>query len=240
MRTAAKNPYVSIIIPTYMEEKYLAPTLESIFSQKVDFDFEVIVSDATSPDRTGEIARKFGAKLVLGPKTTIPEGRVIGVREAKGDIFVFATGDNIYTPGWLANLVAPFADKGVSAVVGKIMLQNSTSIERCFTNRLMWPAAKLLPKLGSYYAHGEALAIRRSVYDSVGGIVVSMVTSDDTDLIRKASKKGRIFYADKSLVLTSRRRFDKWGMPYFLYFHTVNYFQLNFLGKTFGEYEAIR
>ncbi|HQT45504.1 MAG TPA: glycosyltransferase family 2 protein, partial [Candidatus Micrarchaeota archaeon] len=126
MQTAEKKPYVSIIIPTYMEEKYLAPTLESIFSQKADFDFEVIVSDATSPDRTGEIAKKFGAKLVLGPKTTIPDGRVIGTKAAKGEIFVFATGDNIYTPGWLENLVSPFKDPRVAASVGKIMLQNSS------------------------------------------------------------------------------------------------------------------
>ncbi len=240
MQKAAKNPYVSIIIPTYMEEKYLEATLESIFSQKVNFDFEVIVSDASSPDKTGDIAKMYGARLVLGPKTTIPDGRVIGAKAAKGEILLFATGDNIYTPGWLENLISPFNDKGVCAVVGKIMLQDSSLPETIFTNVFLWPGAKLFSKLGSFYAHGEALAVRRSVYDAVGGIIPTMVTSDDTDLTRKASKLGRIIYADNSLVLTSRRRFDKWGWLYFLYFHTLNYFQINFFGKTFREYEAIR
>ncbi|MFA5106334.1 MAG: glycosyltransferase [Candidatus Micrarchaeia archaeon] len=234
------RPYASIVMPTYMEEKYLGPTLESIFSQKVDFTFEVIVSDASSTDKTGEITRKYGARLVLGPKTNIADGRRIGAQASKGEILIFATGDNIYTPGWLANLVAPFKDAGVAAVVGKIMLQDSSAAEKAFANLVLWPGAKLFSKIGSYYAHGEALAIRRSVYDDVGGINIALVTSDDTELVMRASRKGRIFYADKSLVLTSRRRLDKWGRLYFLYFHVINYFQLNFLGRAFGEYEPIR
>lgn len=223
-----------------MEEKYLGPTLESIFSQKVDFPFEVIVSDASSTDSTGDIARKYGARLVLGPKTNIADGRRIGAQAAAGEILIFATGDNDYTGGWLANLVAPFRDAKVVAVVGKIMLQDSSATEKAFASLILWPGAKLFSKIGSYYAHGEALAIRRSVFDAIGGVNTALVTSDDTDLIMRASKKGRIFYADNSLVLTSRRRLDKWGRLYFLYFHTVNYFQLNFLGRTFGEYEPIR
>ena len=57
----AKGPKVSIVIPTYMEEKYLAATLESITSQKPGFDFEIVVSDAHSTDATAKIAKSYGA-----------------------------------------------------------------------------------------------------------------------------------------------------------------------------------
>ncbi|MEN6592532.1 MAG: glycosyltransferase family A protein, partial [Methanobacterium sp.] len=56
---------ISIIIPTYNEEEYLPYLLESIKRQ--DFtDYEVIVADAHSTDKTREIAKSFGAKIVDG------------------------------------------------------------------------------------------------------------------------------------------------------------------------------
>ena len=53
---------VSIVVPTYNEEKYLPRLLASIKAQ--DFrDFEIIVADTPSEDRTAAIARRFGCKL---------------------------------------------------------------------------------------------------------------------------------------------------------------------------------
>jgi glycosyltransferase involved in cell wall biosynthesis len=52
---------VSIGIPVYNGEKYLAETLESALAQSVD-DFEIVVSDNASTDRTSEICRSYQAK----------------------------------------------------------------------------------------------------------------------------------------------------------------------------------
>ena len=57
---------LSIIIPTLNEEKYLPLLLEAIKKQKVDGNLEIIVADAGSQDRTIEIARDFGCKIVPG------------------------------------------------------------------------------------------------------------------------------------------------------------------------------
>ena len=57
-------PKISIVIPSLNEEKFLPILLESITKQTFK-DFEVIIADAGSKDNTVEIAKKFGAKVVI-------------------------------------------------------------------------------------------------------------------------------------------------------------------------------
>ncbi len=83
---------ISIIIPTKNEEKYLPQLLESIKKQTVQ-PYEIIVADAGSTDRTVEIAKKYGAKVVKGGLPGV--GRNNGARAAKGDIFVFLDADTV-------------------------------------------------------------------------------------------------------------------------------------------------
>jgi glycosyltransferase involved in cell wall biosynthesis len=240
MDALGDRPLVSIIVPTYMEEKYLPETLRSIREQQVDFSYEIIVADAKSKDRTQQIAAEFGAKVVLCPKSTVAEGRVTGIKEARGEIYILATGDNNYSPGWLKNMVAPFADEKVVVVIGKIMLAGGNRMENFFSDRILFPSAELMTKFGMYYAHGEAFAIRRSVYEQVGGIDPKKVTGDDTELAMKSAELGTVFYQSKALVYTSRRRVDEWGPIYFVCFHVVNYFRTNIFKKPLATYDVIR
>ena len=81
---------LSIVIPTKNEENYLPRLLESIRSQ-VFSDYEVIVADAASTDRTREVAVKFGAKVVEGG---LPgPGRNRGAEAAQGDRLLFLDAD---------------------------------------------------------------------------------------------------------------------------------------------------
>lgn len=54
-----KNPLVSVIVLTYNQEKYIAECLKSILEQDFDFEFEVIIGEDSSNDRTGLICRNF-------------------------------------------------------------------------------------------------------------------------------------------------------------------------------------
>lgn len=56
---------ISIIVPTKNEERYLPGLLKSIKKQTVQ-PYEIIVADAGSTDRTVEIAKKYGAKVIKG------------------------------------------------------------------------------------------------------------------------------------------------------------------------------
>ena len=56
---------ISVIIPTLNEEEYLPVVLRSVKRQGIK-DLEIIVADAASKDRTVEIAKSFGCKVVKG------------------------------------------------------------------------------------------------------------------------------------------------------------------------------
>ena len=77
-----KNMILSIIIPTYNEEEYLPVLLESIKKQNFN-DYEVIVADANSTDRTREIAKEYGCLIVDGGLPAV--GRNNGAKVAKGE-----------------------------------------------------------------------------------------------------------------------------------------------------------
>ena len=81
---------LSIIIPTYNEEDYLPVLLDSIKEQNFD-DYEVLVADANSKDRTREIAEEYGCIVVDGGLPAV--GRNNGAKVAKGDILLFLDSD---------------------------------------------------------------------------------------------------------------------------------------------------
>ena len=77
---------LSIIIPTYNEEEYLPKLLYSIKEQEFK-DYEIIVADAGSVDRTREIAESNGCKVIEGGLPAV--GRNNGAKIAKGKYFYF-------------------------------------------------------------------------------------------------------------------------------------------------------
>ena len=83
---------LSIIIPTLDEEKHLPLLLESI--KKQDFsDYEIIAADAGSEDKTLEIAKDYGCKIVAGGLPA--RGRNQGAKAARGDLLLFLDADVI-------------------------------------------------------------------------------------------------------------------------------------------------
>jgi glycosyltransferase involved in cell wall biosynthesis len=75
-------PAISVIIPAFNEEEFLGNCLLSL--KKQDFkDFEIIVVDNNSTDKTGEIAKKFGVILVSEKNQGVAFARNIGVQRNK-------------------------------------------------------------------------------------------------------------------------------------------------------------
>ena len=84
---------LSVVIITKNEEKYLPWLLESIKSQKVNFDYEIIVSDANSTDKTRQIAKNFWCKIVDGWLPS--KWRNEGAKVVKGEWILFLDADVI-------------------------------------------------------------------------------------------------------------------------------------------------
>lgn len=104
------NPRLSIGLPVYNGENYLEETLSSILDQDFE-DFELLISDNASTDLTGDICRRFAAQdtriRYLRQDTNVgaAENYNIVFREASGDLFKWATHDDLLFPGFLRRCV---------------------------------------------------------------------------------------------------------------------------------------
>ena len=86
---------VSVIVPAFNEERLLAGSLAAIRdAMQVFRDAELVVCDNNSTDRTAEIARAAGAKLVFEPVNQIARARNAGAAAASGDWLVFVDADS--------------------------------------------------------------------------------------------------------------------------------------------------
>lgn len=111
---------VSIIIRTKNEERWISQVLKGVLSQEYN-NFEVIVVDNNSTDKTVEKARQLGVHKILACKDYLP-GRAlnIGIEKAEGDYIVSLSGHCIPVDNkWLGNLISNFEDKQVAGVYGR-------------------------------------------------------------------------------------------------------------------------
>ena len=100
---------LSIVIPTKNEEEYLPLLLTSIKQQTLA-PHEVIIADAGSTDRTREIAKAFGCKVVEGGMPGV--GRNRGAVAASGDTLLFLDADvKLSSPQFIELALAEFEDR---------------------------------------------------------------------------------------------------------------------------------
>ena len=235
------DPTISVIIPTLNEEKYLPRCLNSLHEQRTDLIYEIIIADSDSSDGTIDIAKEFGNKVVIEHKRTISAGRNAAIRASEGEIIVSTDADTEYPSHWLERIAKRFEDPKVVMVYGPAMPNpgESNFIENAFAEFLRW-FAYLLYFLGVDFVAGSNLSIRKSAYDSVGGFNPDLVTGEDTDLVRKAHKAGKVVYAHDAEVYVSMRRVQKWGYAKYIAFHTMNFIRTYLLNKSYEKYEPVR
>lgn len=112
---------ISVVIPTYNEEKGIAQCIQSIFSGS-EKPYEVIVADGGSADKTVEIAKANGAAVYNNPNRTAASGRNVGIAHASGDIIAFTDGDNYVDGDWLKSIREAFEkDAEVDGIGGKVI-----------------------------------------------------------------------------------------------------------------------
>src|SRR6185437_9769826 len=104
---------VSIIIPAFNEERSIGSCLDAIANLRTaDAEFEVLVIDNGSADRTVEIARHYAGRLnlrtVIEPGVHVSVLRNTGARLAMGKHLAFVDADCIVSPDWLINLIGRF------------------------------------------------------------------------------------------------------------------------------------
>src|SRR5690554_5265241 len=169
---------VSVIIPAHNEEKYLPDCLSAITSQ--DFtpnEYEIIVVNNNSSDRTAEIALAYGVKVINEPHGPVGRVRNIGAREAKGEILLFLDADCVSPSDWISYAYSKLNESEKLVLGGGYDLRSNPSmLERCWL--LTGRAGGTLPK----DLLGGAIAIRRSAFEEVNGFDETITSGEDSKL----------------------------------------------------------
>lgn len=139
---------LSIIIPSYNEEKIISRTLTKIidFLDKKDINYEIIVADDGSKDKTREIVKKFNNARLTKKRRNKGKGYSVkqGVMLAKGDYILFSDAD-LSTPIEELDKFMNIINKGYDIVIASRNLKESIiPVKQPFFRRILGKTFPLL------------------------------------------------------------------------------------------------
>lgn len=218
----------SVIIPAHNEEQYLLKTLEAILGQDHK-EFEVIVVDNNSTDKTYDIANNFASQLQSSGKLRVPitvlqevqQGTMAacerGRSVATGDIIARLDADCRPDADWLSKAAKIFQDEKVVELSGPYSFYDASD---SFNRSKIWQQKYLMGMLNTIlqWLHLGATAnegnsfFRASTLESVGGFDKSIVFyGDGANIAKRLSKVGKIIFSRYLIMSTSARRFHGEG-----------------------------
>ncbi|MEM4331460.1 MAG: glycosyltransferase, partial [Candidatus Anstonellales archaeon] len=207
----------SIVIPAYNEEKYLPLALESIMKQTYQ-NFEIIVVDCFSEDKTAKIAEDYGARVLQYYKGNIGATRRAGALAATGHFIVSTSADNVHANDWLEELINPLKH-GYDATYGPVYFLDMKAHERIMTNFFFDYVVHAFSLLKIPYAIADSMAFEKKFYFKIGGFN-PLKSSEDTDILKRSFKYGKVCYVKKAKAYTFPRRIREWGWLKYLHFNT--------------------
>ncbi len=239
---------ISFIIPTRNEEKALGRTLGWI--KELSLPHEIIVSDGGSTDRTCDIAREHGCRIVTHDgkeRQTIAGGRNAGAATATGTYLAFVDAD-VQIPKineFFANLLSVFQkDKGMVAATTfyRVFPEMATIGDRIVFNALGYEFWFCNNVLGIGNSSGEFQMINRSAFRKVGGYNERLVAGEDNELFYRLSKKaGKTYFARDLTIYHEGRRAHAIGWPRLLMQWALDGFMVIFTKKAWSkEWKEIR
>ena len=181
---------ISVIVPAFNEEKLLGASLAEIKSAATaflarDWTFELIVCDNNSTDRTADIARAAGAKVVFEPINQIARARNAGAAAATGDWLVFVDADTHPCVSLFAEVTEQIASGRCLAGGVTIRLDEYLFVAGLITQ--LWNYASRLNRLlAGSFIFVEAAAFRR-----VGQFSSDMFAAEELELSQRLKKHAR-------------------------------------------------
>ncbi len=183
---------LSVIVITHNEERVIAQCLEALFGAlKNVHDYEVIVVDSCSRDRTVEIARRFAVTVIRlreRQRTTAGLGRYIGQQHAQGSYIFFLDGDSVPNPSWLRKALDFLgARPDVDAITGAIAI-GGRSRDALKEYQELWRYGDK-DKSGPAISTSGTLLVRRSALEDAGGFNPHIISEEDKEFFLRLIKK---------------------------------------------------
>lgn len=198
---------ISFIVPAHNEAEELAATLAAMHQAAgaVGRAYEVIVVDDASTDRTAEIARKGGARLLQVDHRQIAATRNSGASSARGDLFIFVDADTRVSTSALRSVLAA-VERGVEGGGAAVRYEGWLPLYARLTVPLfVWFYLRV-----ARLAAGCFMFCTRRVFEAVGGFDEELYAAEEVGFCRALKRQGR-FCIVREPVLTSGRKFRRYS-----------------------------
>jgi len=220
---------VTILVPALNEENYIRHAINSLIPTNKNLDYELIVVDGGSTDRTCQIAQEMSAanpRIQVASNSARFQAAAVntGVRIAKpeSDTIIRADCHAEYPPGFVGGVVRELRELNVASVVVPMRTIGTTFLQRAIAaaqnSRLGNGGSPHRTEIRSRYVdHGHHAAFDRRAFVSVGGYDESFTHNEDAELDIRLIKSGAKIWlcSDFGITYFPRKSFVALARQYF-------------------------
>lgn len=208
------SPFVSVIVPAYNAEKTIKMCIESLLN--LDYpknQYEIIIVDNNSKDKTKEIIQKYPVTYLLEDKIqTSYAARNTGIRHAKGEIMAFTDSDCIADYNWLKEGVKPFVDKEVVGLGGNVLsYKPEYYIEKYQDRKKVFDRTNAMSKEALKAGRANVITAnaiyRRGIFSEVGLFKNEITGGGDREFSLRVQKShfGKLVYNPDAIIYHKHR-----------------------------------
>lgn len=188
---------LSVIIPTYNEEKAIALLVRHLLANPGGAVEEVLVIDGGSTDQTVAVAQDAGAQVHVSPWKGRADQMNYGAKVARGDVLYFVHADTQPPTGYAADIQA---SRQAGYLIGGY--------------RSRFDGVHPLLRLNSYFSRfnrltcrggDQTLFVTRALFDQLNGYDNYYVVMEDFDFIRRASRRARFRVMPREAQVSARK-----------------------------------
>lgn len=219
-KSTLKKPFFSVIIPTLNEEKFI-PCLLTSLQQQTFSNFEIIVVDANSQDKTIKVClenkHEFNNfKITSSSKKNVSYQRNLGAKIAEAPFLLFLDADVLLAKDYFKNIHLFIKRHHPDVFFSRIIFP-----EKKFSYKLInWWWNTFFPiflKFNRNMGIGGMLGMSKPVFDKIKGYNQKLALAEEHDVVKRARKMGfTISYIKSAHAVLSSRRVDKEGLMKFL------------------------
>lgn len=231
---------ISLIIPAHNEEAYIGACVDA--AKKYGKFTEILVVDNASSDKTAEVARTHGARVVYESQKGLTSARQAGFEACMSEYITYLDADTLIPPHWMDVAERAFkVHPEIVSLSGPRRYFGTTWWRRWILNGV-WAVAPLTYYIVGYMILGGNFIVKRSALVAIGGFDRSIAFyGEDTDLARRLSRVGKVRFQMNFYAYASARRFDTEGIwkPNITY--VLNYLWPVFFHRPFTKhYQDVR
>jgi O-antigen biosynthesis protein len=177
-------PMVSVVICAYNAERTMRPCLESL--RKLDYpNYEVVIVDDGSRDRTAEIAMDFPEfRLIRQPNKGLSVARNVGLHAARGEIVAYTDSDCVVDPHWLTLVTRAMVEGSLDGCGGPNYAPHEDGrVEACVAASPGAPCHVLVSHDRAEHLAGCNMAFTKAALEKIGGFDPQFTSAgDDVDI----------------------------------------------------------